>query len=411
MLYAQWKKLASVTVSITTPNYQGVSVTQNGTTTTSVTMDKDGTINFTMAIPTGVSAYQWYMNGTQILFETNASYSFKPSSQFPVITAGTYTIAATAVSGGVSYSGNITVIVTNNAMVTVIPYGKTATYKVTSVNQSPTSESEAISFYDKISPYSIAKTEMTYPFWMSVYTWATAHGYAFAHAGVSLSPGSSENYPVGKITSNDVIVWCNAYSEMMGLQPCYYFGSSVIRDSNNATACTSALFDRTKNGYRLPTEGEWQYAASGCEEVAWNMVSGYPFTAWFTPTGTDYYSYANYNAFGPVWEQVAQFQPNCLGLYDMSGNNWEYCFDFYSDTYPAGSSATSPETNYCAPRTDFGAGTDLNRVIRSGSFGCTDLLNLIIGYRRIPFSFSGLPADFSIDPSLGFRVARSIITP
>lgn len=408
MLYAQWDILANIAITITPTGYQGVAIAQNGTTVTSITMDKDGTLPLTLPDIAGFAAddQKWYVDG---VFESGGSstWGFKPSDH--AIVSGTHTVTATERISGVTYSANIVVTVTNEDMVTVVPYSTTATYQVTSVNAGASSLSDAISFYDKISPYRIAKHETTYAVWQSVRDWAEANGYAFENAGTSLMqslslyqtyyPGASNAtwlseaplYPVGNISANDAIVWCNAYSEMKGLDPCYTYAGSVIRDSGNAAACNAAVYDRTKNGYRLPTEGEWQYAAGGCGEIAWNMVSGYDYSAWLPASGANYADYASYNSPAPMPGKPAQKLANRLGLFDMSGNSWEFCFDYFSDSYPAGSSAAAPIDNYAGP------GSGSYRATRSGSYGCA-LNAVIIGYRTTPM----------IDHSYGFRLARTI---
>lgn len=399
MLYAQWMKLATVTVAITIPGYQSTSVQQNGETVTSLTMDKDGTLTLTMPLPSGATNYRWYLDSTATAVATTISWSFRPTLNS--ITSGTHIITGTAdytATGGstVSYSSRLVVTVTNDALVPVIPYGSTSTYHMESLTAGTT----YTDIYVKLSPYSIAKTETTYSLWAIVYAWATAHGYTFAHAGSS-NTGSTDvvacaNYPVGNISWRDAIVWCNAYSEMTNHTPCYTYNGSIIRDSSNATACDNATFIRTNDGYRLPTEAEWQYAASGREEVSYDMVSGCPISALTNPQ--DQWVYAVYS-----WDKswffatyVARVKPNRLGLFDMSGLSWEFCCDRYaspSSPYDSGTSASAPAVDYCKAE-----GTNI--LNRSGSWGVL-FSDTIIGKR---FDLTTVYCT----PSGGFRIARTI---
>jgi formylglycine-generating enzyme required for sulfatase activity len=131
-------------------------------------------------------------------------------------------------------------------------------------------------------------------------------------------------------------VWCNAYSEAAGKTPVYTYNNEVLRESEGSTVSSGsgkaeqAAVNTAANGFRLPTEAEWEYAARG----------GVPGTG--TPW-TDTYAGSN------TLDDVAVYQDNSgnktaavksktggansLGLYDMSGNVVEWCQDVYSGTF------------------------------------------------------------------------------
>jgi|ERR1035437_7048596 formylglycine-generating enzyme required for sulfatase activity len=265
-------------------------------------------------------------------------------------------------------------------------------------------------FNHTISQFKICKYELTYNLWFIVYKWAITHGYAFSSAGAEGKDGIAGNNPtdaarfnpVTAVNWRDAIVWCNAYSEKSGYIPVYYADAgfiSALKDSTSGAYAGSVntapgSFDSpyvnwSANGYRLPTEGEWQYAASYIDGTSWlpdNYASGAPNIYYdIASDRTVCWFYDNSDNTSHIEGLKA---PNALGIYDMSGNVWEWCWD-WMDVYPF-----TAQTDYRGPL----SGTE--RVIRGGYyFSTTEYIQVGVRFQYIPYVAGAR--------SVGFRFARS----
>jgi formylglycine-generating enzyme required for sulfatase activity len=141
--------------------------------------------------------------------------------------------------------------------------------------------------------------------------------------------------PVEQVRWSDAVRYCNARSKLDGLQPCYDLGTWQCN------------FDA--NGYRLPTEAEWEYACRAGTKTAYffgNDPSKLADHAWFKDNS------------GGKPHPVGQKPPNPWGLHDMLGNVWEWCNDFYKVDYYQESPQENPK----------GPASGETKVVRGGAW-------------------------------------------
>jgi formylglycine-generating enzyme required for sulfatase activity len=201
--------------------------------------------------------------------------------------------------------------------------------------------------------------------------------------GVNPSRFRGENLPVENISWFDAIEFCNKLSEREGLTPVY--------EITGTGANQAVTWNRNANGFRLPTEAEWEFA---CRAGTTTQFS----------TGNNITTYqANYDGRSPYnnnargefrrrTSAVNAFPPNEWGLYGKHGNVWEWCWDFYGDY------TDTPKIDPTGPLPDYW-NTNTIRVLRGGCWSVT----AICSAHRVGGMGQWPEAN---NPRFGFRLVR-----
>jgi len=217
----------------------------------------------------------------------------------------------------------------------------------------------------KLNSFYVGKCEVTQMEWVAV-------------MGSNPSRWKGDNLPVESVSWYDAIAYCNKLSITEGLSPCYSIGVNTIpADWSEGTID----IDWSADGYRLPTEAEWEYAARGG-----NQSKGYQYSgsndigkvAWYLGNS------------GRKTLTVGTKQANELGIHDMSGNVWEWCWDWYGSGYYTHSPASDPT----------GPASGSSRVLRGGSW------NHLAGRCRVADRHDDFPDSWFI--FYGLRILRAI---
>ena len=316
--------------------------------------------------PGGRSVLYWPVSSTNYVLQTTANLvtpNWVTATNAVTVNAATVTNSAPA--------GYFRLLATTNttAGMVLIPAGSFTMgnylFYNSATNDLDITDANPTNVY--VSAFYMDVNLVSYGQWTNVSAYATGHGYSFVHAG--LGKNSTANQPVQTVDWFDSVKWCNARSQQAGLTPVYYTDAGFTQVFTNGDTGTTVYQNLTTKGYRLPTEAEWEKAARG--GLAGNR---FPWGNSISESQANYYgataSYSydlgpnGYNAVGsvggtsPATSPVGSFAPNGYGLYDMAGNVFEWCGDWYGTPYG------QPTTNN---PTGAGPGSGY-RVLRGGNW-------------------------------------------
>jgi formylglycine-generating enzyme required for sulfatase activity len=345
-----------------------------------ITANLAGTASFSVDA-TNVSSYQWRKYGYDIIGATNSILTF--TNVQPVDLGDYQVVVANSVSSLTSSVAKLLIKGLGEGVYQGMSFIPEGTFQMGGAISPPVHDVF-------VSRYAIDRFEVTKTLWDEVRNWALNNGYPDLGSREVFGGGSN---PVQTLSWYDAIQWCNARSEKNGIRPAYYTDLSltqVYRKSQSTSGQTGQVVPYVdwQSGYRLPTEAEWEKAARG--GVAGKLY----------PWGTDEINIklANYT-FGSYPETslghtvpVGSYQPNPYGLYDMAGNLWEWCWDWFQ-----------PYSNAALQNDPKGSPNGTYRVLRGGSWYISGGSDCRVFYRQY-----GTP-DYRFS-DMGFRSVLPVVS-
>jgi sulfatase modifying factor 1 len=209
-----------------------------------------------------------------------------------------------------------------------------------------------------------------------------------SHMGVNPSAVTGDSLPVTWPTWFDAVLYCNARSRRDSLDTVYSYTQITGTAGDGCTALAGLAIDFGKNGYRLTTGAEWEYACRAGTATEFYWGRDYPPATLADTLAIDSAAVWIHNSgFSP--RPVAGKKPNAFGLYDMSGNVWEWCNDWYAAVYD-----TAVHVDPAGPST----GT--TRLCRGGG-NQNNSSELVSAFQAYSSASAGGPA-------IGFRCLRPL---
>ena len=223
----------------------------------------------------------------------------------------------------------------------------------------------------------IHTVNLTYNYWIGKYEVTFDQYDAYCEAMGRSKPSDygwgRGQRPVINVSWNEAIEYCNWLSGKEGYAKAYDSSGNLLNRNSNKTT-----YIKKVKGYRLPTEAEWEYAAQGGQNT-----KGYKYSGSDTLSEVGWYK----DNAGSKTHEVGKKKANELGIFDMSGNVWEWCYDWYA------SYTSKTQTN------PIGANSGPYRLIRGGGWYYS------AHYCRVVIWGSYYPSFMS--SNLGFRIVRT----
>jgi formylglycine-generating enzyme required for sulfatase activity len=247
-----------------------------------------------------------------------------------------------------------------------------------------------------VSAFYLDQFEVSKALWDDVKIYAVANGYSFLNDG----SGEGAFHPVHTVNWYDCVKWCNARSEKEGLARVYYTDAGFATVFKTGEG-TPPFANWTVNGFRLPTEAEWEKAARGTlvgKNYPWGDTLGRGDANYFSsrdPFDSRGIGTTPVGFYDGAQVPVGVNRANSYGLYDMAGNVFEWCWDWYDASWYNNAGATTADTR--GPNTASGF-----RVLRGGSWLTDDDAS----YLRCAGRSFAFPV--SENSNIGFRSARGL---